>query len=320
MDRLRKPNCPPAAMVWQLSELTPPAAARLHWRWLLKVAFQQAKTGDVYAVRAVERAASVLDALAEADRPQTLSSIAAHAGLSVPTTFRLLRTLLDSGLVMPHTDSGGYTLGFRLLELAHALTRQLDIVSIARPYLVAVRDRVNETTGLILRTGDYWAHAAHAEALQPVRRVMGIGETAPLYAGCSGKVFLAAASDAEVEDYLARARLVPLSPTTPTTADLLREQIALVRKQGFAESINERGAGGVGIAAPVRAHDGRVVASLEISGPADRYSAETRATWIEAAISAANQISAHLGFQPLAVITTSRRRTRGKRNGVVGTA
>jgi DNA-binding IclR family transcriptional regulator len=276
----------------------------------MKVAFQYVKS-DAYGVRAVERAADVLGALAQADQPQTLSGIAARAQLSVPTTFRLLRTLQDRGLVMPHADSGKYTLGFRLLELAHALTRQLDIVAIAQPFLAAVRDQVNETTGLIVRTGDHWAHAAHAEALHPVRRVMEIGETAPLYAGCAGKVFLAAASDAEIDEYLGRTPLVPLSPTTPTDPDVLREQIATVRGQGFAESINERGAGGVGIAAPIRAHDGRVVAALEISGPAERFTAETRATWIEASIGAADRISAALGFRVAMLTMDGEGRFRG---------
>src|SRR5436190_21615340 len=126
---------------------------------------------EPYGVRAVERAADVLAALAQAERPQTLSAIAARAGLSVPTTFRLLRTLEAQGLVMPHGEGGAYTLGFRVLQLAHALTRQLDIIGIARPFLAAVRDRVGETSGLIVRTGDAWAHAAHAEAPHPVRRV-----------------------------------------------------------------------------------------------------------------------------------------------------
>jgi DNA-binding IclR family transcriptional regulator len=271
---------------------------------------------DAYGVRAVERAADVLGALAQADQPQTLSAVAARAGLSVPTTFRLLRTLQDRGLVMPNGKSGTYTLGFRVLELAHALTRQLDIIPIARPFLAAVRDQVTETAGLIVRTGDQWAHAAHAEALHPVRRVMEIGETAPLYAGCAGKVFLAAASDADIDEYLRRTPLVPLSPTTPTNPDTLREQIATVRSQGFAESINERGAGGVGIAAPIRTHDGRVVAALEISGPAERYTAETRATWIEAAISAADRISAALGFRAPVELASTQGRTRGNGNGI----
>jgi DNA-binding IclR family transcriptional regulator len=281
----------------------------------MKADLQLVKSGT-YAVRAVERAADVLGALGQADQPQTLSAIAARAGLSVPTTFRLMRTLQECGLVMSHGTSGQYTLGFRLLELAHALTRQLDIIAISRPSLAAVRDQVNETTGLIVRTGDHWAHAAHAEALHAVRRVMEIGETAPLYAGCAGKVLLAADSDAQIDAYLARTRLVPLSPTTPTHPDILRQQIATVRAQGFAESINERGAGGVGIAAPIRTHDGRVVAALEISGPAERYTAETRVTWIEAAIGAADQISRALGFRPPLDTIRTQGRTRGQGNGI----
>jgi DNA-binding IclR family transcriptional regulator len=279
----------------------------------MKSSFHTMKS-EAYGVRAVERAADVLAALAEADQPQTLSAIAARAELSVATTFRLIRTLQDRGLVMPNGELGRYTLGFRVLELAHALTRQLDIIAISRPFLVAVRDQVNETTGLTVRTGDHWAHAAHAEALHPVRRVMEIGERAPLYAGCAGKIFLAAASDAEIEAYLNRTTLLPLSPTTPTDANVLREQIATVRSQGFAESINERGAGGVGIAAPIRAHDGRVVAALEISGPADRYNAETRARWIEAATDGARRISAAQGFRPSTRMPGIETRTRGQRN------
>src|SRR5262249_13604127 len=134
----------------------------------MKARFHTVKN-DTYGIRAVERAADVLAALAEADQAQTLSAIAARAGLSVATTFRLLRTLQDRGLVMPGGELGGYTLGFRVLELAHALTRQLDIITTSRQFLVAVRDQVNETTGLTVRTGDHWAHAAHAEALHPVR-------------------------------------------------------------------------------------------------------------------------------------------------------
>jgi IclR family KDG regulon transcriptional repressor len=279
----------------------------------MKSSFHTVKS-DAYRVRAVERAADVLAALAEADQPQTLSAIAARAQLSVPTTFRLVRTLQDRGLVMPNGDLGRYTLGFRVLELAHALTRQLDIITISRQFLVAVRDQVNETTGLTVRTGDHWAHAAHAEALHPVRRVMEIGETAPLYAGCAGKVFLAAATDAEIDAYLKRTTLLPLSPTTPTNARVLREQIATVRGQGFAESINERGAGGVGIAVPIRAHDGRVVAALEISGPADRYTAEDRARWIEAATEGARRISSALGFRLSTPMPGIAKRTRGQRD------
>ena len=278
----------------------------------MKSAFHSVKN-ETYGVRAVERAADVLAALAEVDQPQTLSAIAARAELSIATTFRLVRTLQDRGLVMPKGELGRYTLGFRVLELAHALALQLDVIAISRPFLAAVRDEVNETTGLTVRSGDHWAHAAHVEAYQPVRRVMEIGERAPLYAGCPGKVLLGAASDADIEAYLERTTFVAFSPATPTSASVLREQIAAVRAQGFAESVNERGFGGAGVAAPIRAHDGQVVAALEISGPADRYTAETRARWIKAAVQGAQRISSALGFRASTETSQIERRRRSQR-------
>ncbi len=273
------------------------------------------KSSEAYSVRAVERAADVLDALAQSDRPQTLSSIAERAKLSLPTTFRLVRTLQQQGLVMPATEDGRFVLGFRVLELANALMRQLDIVGIARPLLNAIRDEVNETVSLAVRSGDYHVHAAQAEAAHPLRRVLDIGERVPLYAGCSGKLFLAAAADAEIEHYLTRTELLPLSDTTPTDPELLREQIALVRSRGFAESVNERGFGGAGIAAPVRAHDGRVVAALEIAGPITRFTPYAREQWIAFAMSNAAELSRSLGFRPDSdaegAARTARRREEG---------
>lgn len=257
---------------------------------------KEAKELEGYGIRAVERAARVLSALAEADGPRTITAIAEAAELSVPTTFRLLRTLQDQGLAMAHAE-GGYTLGFRVLELAHALVRQIDIVAIARPFLNAVRSEVDETTGLVVRTGDAWVPVAYAEASQQVRRVMNLGQPTPLYADSAGKVLLAGTTDAEVEEYLARAQLAPFSETTVTDREVLRAQIREARTRGFAVSVNERGAGGTGVAAPIRAHDGRVVAALLIAAPASRFNAQLRASCVRAALAASHRISEALGFQ-----------------------
>lgn len=259
--------------------------------------FQGVEKTDGYSVRAVERAMTVLASLADAERPQTLTAIAQRCGLSVTTTYRLLRTLQQQGLVMPHTHDGRYMLGFRVLELAHALLRQLDVVAIARPFLTAARDELNETISLAVRSGEHHVRAVQIEATQPLRRVMEIGEQLPLYAGSVGKVFLAAASDAEIDAYLRRTELVPFSETTPTDARVLWQQIEQVRQRGYAVSLNERGAGGAGVSAPVRGHDGRVAAAVEISGPLTRFTPEARARWIELACSTAATISAALGFR-----------------------
>jgi DNA-binding IclR family transcriptional regulator len=246
------------------------------------------------SIRAVDRAVRVLTVLADAERPQTLTVIAAAAGLSPATTLRLLRTLQAHDLVQTQADR--YLLGFRILQLSQALMRQLDIVEIARPFITAVRDECDETAGIGVRTGDYWVHVVEVEAAQAIRRVSNLSERLPLYAGSTGKVFLAAMPDDELEDYLRRTRLTRLSETTPTDPQLLRQQIEQARVHGYATSHNERGEGGAGVAAPIRAHNGQVIAALTISGPASRFSGERLSSYIDAVLRASRQLSAALGY------------------------
>jgi DNA-binding IclR family transcriptional regulator len=251
---------------------------------------------ESYGVRAVERATSVLAALAASESPQTLTQIATRVGLSVPTTFRLLRTLQGQRLASSD-ENGRYTLGARILEFSHAYTRQLDIIGVARPFLMAARDRVNETVGLAIRSGDNWVPICSLQATQPIRRVMQLGETTPLYASGIGKLLLSGEPAVEVDAYIARTELVAFSGTTVVDADVLRTQIAEIRARGYAVSLNERGAGGVGISAPILDHDGHIVAAMTIGAPVSRYSPEIGEACIAAAREAARGVSAALGYQ-----------------------
>ena len=250
-----------------------------------------------HGVRAVERAVAVLAALGAAAMPRTLTQIAAGAGLSVPTTLRLLRTLQAEGLVAVGREDGRYTLGSRILEFGHAYLRQFDIVSVARPFLVAARSRVNETVGLAVRSGDFWVPIVSVEAAQPVRRVMHPGEPTPLYASGTGKLLLAGEPDDEIDAYLARTRLEPFSSTTVIDPEVLWAQVREIRERGYACSVNERGAGGVGISAPIHAHDGRTVAAVIIAAPASRFTPEMRQACVEAVLEASRGISTSLGFR-----------------------
>lgn len=253
---------------------------------------------EPYGIRAVDRAVSVLGSIAAADRPRTLTEIAADAGLSVPTTFRFLRTLQEAGLVMSHPGSDGhYTLGVRILDLAHALLRQLDIVGIARPFLVAARDRVDETVCLAIRNGDAWVALDVAEPTQPVRQVINRGDGSPLYASGTGKVLLAGEPDDEVEAYIARTPLVSFSDATVTDPDVLRAEINAIRERGHWTTLNERGTGGAAACAPVRAYDGRFIAAVLIAPPASRFDDALRDACVEVAVNAARGISEALLYR-----------------------
>lgn len=262
------------------------------------------ENGKHQSIRAVDRAIRILAVLAEHDDPQTLAAIARASDLNPASALRMLRTLHAQHLVQLTADGDRYLLGFRILEFSQALLRQLDIVSLARPIITAVRDEWEETTGIGMRTGDFWVHVVEVESALAIRRVSSLSERLPLYAGSTGKVFLAAMGSDELEDYLRRTALVPLSATTPTNPQALRDEVFAVREQGYAVSRNERGEGAAGIAAPIYSHSGRVVAALTISGPVTRFSGERFETCIDTVVRAATQLSKALGYHPEPALAT----------------
>src|SRR2546423_4436749 len=81
------------------------------------------RTGQpaIRLVGAVQRAFSVLDALAEADTELGTNEIARRTGINASSASRLLATLVAGGLVEHVQDSGRYRLGLRLLPLGNGV-------------------------------------------------------------------------------------------------------------------------------------------------------------------------------------------------------
>ncbi len=266
-----------------------------------------------YGIRVVERAGTVLRALADADGPCGLPAVADAAGLSRPTTFRLLRTLEGLGFV--RGADGAYGLGMGILELAQALTRQFDVVTLARPFLVAARNELDETCGLSIPSGDCCVPIAQVEATQSVRRVLPVGARRPLYASSAGKVVLAEYDAADLDAYLVRTPLVAFSSTTTIDPHELRAQLTDVREHGACWGVNGRGDGGASVSFPVYRHDGRLAAVMVIVCPVSRFSEELRDRCLTVGRRESGRISGALGYRR----TTSSSRPPAVRPGAGAT-
>ncbi len=104
------------------------------------------------------------------------------------------------------------------------------------------------------------------------KRVMSInlmpGSRLPAYSASMGRVLLAALSDTEVDAILAASQLKAHTPRTLTDPRLLKEEIAKVRRQGYAVIDQELEIGLCSIAVPVSNDRGRVVAAINVGAPA----------------------------------------------------
>ena len=80
---------------------------------------QPARPRESDQVQSVERAAALLRAVAAASGPAaTATALAQTVGLNRTTTWRILATLEQQRLVSLDRDTGWYSLGFGLIDLA----------------------------------------------------------------------------------------------------------------------------------------------------------------------------------------------------------
>lgn len=225
------------------------------------------------AVQSIDRAAAILRCFTE-ESTLGASQLARLTGLSVSTTHRLLTALQANGFVR-QVDSKRFELGPLVLRLARSAHARLSIRDLALPTMRQLRDESLETVGLhTLQQDNTRAVIDQVESEQPLRRIYTeLGESIPLNQGAPGKVMLAYLPESEFERVLS-GPLRAATSTTPIDADVLRAEVAAIRAQGYAISLSERVSGIHTIAFPVKDHDGRVTASISITGPAERMSPE----------------------------------------------
>src|SRR6476619_640665 len=223
------------------------------------------------AVQSGDRALTILEVLARIGEAG-VTEIAAELGVHKSTAFRLVTTLEAHRLVEQATDRGKYRLGVGILRLAGATTARLDLVTEARPVCRQLAVDTGETVNIAVRSETsalYLAQVAGSSALQPHNWV---GQHIPLHATSNGKVLLSEMTESELK---AAVRELPrFTDQTITTRPRLRDDLAAVRKAGYAD----------------------IIPSMSIAGPTFRLDSERLAEAVPLLVSAATEVSHRLGW------------------------
>ena len=222
-------------------------------------------------IASLRKGLDVLFLLSDLDR-LGVRQIAERVRMPVSTAYRLIRTLARAGALEQDPATRKYRLGLRLLALEASILRHLDVRRIALPYMNALAERWNETVLLTLRNEFQGVCIEAVESSEPLRVAPTRGQVLPLHAGALEKAILAFLPRAEIDQYLKSGRLVRLRQETITDPDLLTQELARIRKRGYATSTQEVYKGARGIAAPIFDNTGMVIGSLGISGPTSRIS------------------------------------------------
>ena len=249
---------------------------------------------DGNAVRSVDRAASLLLALGESQGEAGVTELARRLGLHKSTASRLLATLQRRGLVEQDAETGKYRLGLVVIRLAERAERTLDLRSLALPELERLARLTHETAGLGVLDNDQVLFVAQADGPNLIAVGDWTGRASTLHANASGKVLLASLAEREVLRIVRRG-LTRYTERTITDLEPLLEDLARVRRRGYATAVSELENGLTAIAAAVHDARGRVIAAVEVWGPAFRLTPRRLPELATQARATAAAISVRLG-------------------------
>jgi DNA-binding IclR family transcriptional regulator len=247
------------------------------------------------SIQSVRRAATILRSFTAAEATLGVTTLSERLGLHKSTVSRLLSTLDREGFVEQDPETGKYRLGLGLVSLAGYALERLDLRRVAHPYLGALAELTQETINLTVPAGAEGVNIERVASPRSIRYVGSVGRRTPLHCSSTGKVLLAFMSPAE------RAALLPQKLTrytanTITDRAALDAELAQVQAQGYAVAREEYEEDLAAVAAPIRNHLGRVIATVSITGPAYRLEADKIAAFVPALLETAAKISAQLGY------------------------
>lgn len=243
----------------------------------------------VNGVQSVQRAATLLEAIAGAPEPLTAPELAERCGLNRSTAWRILATLEDEGLVDRDPATNRYSIGYALTRLASAAGDSLP--RRARPHLEELARHAGETVSLAVPRGLQLVYVDQVQAPH-VMAADWLGRAVPLHATSTGKALLAFLPPEELEAALSQP-LPSFTESTITDPVRLRAELDRVGKRGYAVSRGELETALWGASAPILERRNRPLAVVSVWGAEGRLRTRSRLDELgRAAASTASAIAA----------------------------
>lgn len=210
------------------------------------------------------------------------------------TVYRIVSALVAEGLIVQSTEDGTFRLGPRLLQLAAQSWEDSDLRTIARDYLVSLRDATDETVHLAVPSNNLMVYIDKLVGSNRVQMKTSIGGQVELHSTSVGKAWLSGFSDQRIMEILKGLDLKRHTPKTFTTPAELLEELKRTREQGYAFDDEENEPDIRCLGSPIYNRLKEPIGAISVSMPLYRHDARSHELCSRLVRETAQQISAEL--------------------------
>lgn len=218
------------------------------------------------------RGFQIAEFVSNAAKPVSLDAIAAATGIPKPSLHRLIKVLIEGGVLLREPDGKVYSVGVRLTAIAAAVMSHSALRDRRRTVLRALVDQIGETCNFTTLDGNEVIYVDRVEAAWPLRLHLQPGSRVPIHCTSSGKLFLAYMPAGRRRQLLFSAPLKRFTAKTITDPARLEEELRRIRKSRIATDDEGFIAGLISVAVPVLGRNRRVIGTVAVHAPNARLS------------------------------------------------
>ena len=235
-----------------------------------KVTIMQKSQEREIKVKSLQKALEILNCFTKKSS-WGVTELSEYLNLNKSNVHNILTTFKSMEYLDQDEETGKYKLGMAIYTLSRALGKNLEIGSIALPYMQELADKSGERVYLAIPHGDeviYVTSTYPQEAVYLMRTIM--GERAKMYCTGLGKAMLAYLPKDQVDEYLSRP-LERHTEYTLTDPEALRAELEGIRRRGYSVDNMEHEFGIKCVAVPIFNRQHEVEGAISITGPSRRF-------------------------------------------------
>jgi DNA-binding IclR family transcriptional regulator len=213
-----------------------------------------------HGIQSVEIAIEILKKIAEVDKPLSITEISNLCDMSKSKLHRYLSSFTRTGILEKSPETK-YTLGTDLILLGLKASQKLNIKEAAAPYLMEIKETINETVALAIfgESGPFFI--SWEESNRPINLGIKVGSQVSITQSAGGMIFASFLPKEKVEkkvnQELLENGIEPLQ---------FSNQLNQIKKNGYA-FVNGKVLDGISaIACPIFDHSSNLVATIVVVG------------------------------------------------------
>ncbi len=219
----------------------------------------------VYKVKTLGKSLTLLNCFIER-QPLGISELSAMLGMNKSNVHDIVSTFVDMNYLVKDLNTNKYYLGLNAMRIGRAAGKSLTIWDVVSARIREISNTVNETVYFVvpMDRNVFYVDIALPGTLR-VPSISQLYDTDEMHSTACGKAILAYMPESFIDAYIAKG-LTRYTEYTITDPDLLRTELAITRKRGYARAFMDRTLGICSVGVPIMDRRGEIYGAISISG------------------------------------------------------